>query len=355
MNKRKISAFLIIALVLTNNSFATFAQYLNRIDPFEKVSVAEKSISNFQPHNSRTDAKEIPIAYDITEGTDASWEGWYKNFIVDLNAVRFRFFDGNGVKVREEICLPSQFSGSSFSFENIYIKGIKDIILQDTIPYSISLVGFKFSDNIPYFRLLENNDESILDENSQDYTITRILKTDFTKISNPKLFNEWIDEENGINLDKLDKEVGFNLLDKEGKNISVSDWLKSGEDGKLNSITIEPIAFFPGSTEEIYESNKKCSEEYNMNFDNAFQRTLTNLKAAGEELELARINYKGSGNWFDNLVKGVTDAIDKALETVESMGRWLDDNLLDGRINAMYTFLDQIGGSGSIEKEYIFI
>ena len=60
MNKRKISAFLIIALVLTNNSFATFAQYLNRIDPFEKVSVAEKSISNFQPHNERTDAKEIP-------------------------------------------------------------------------------------------------------------------------------------------------------------------------------------------------------------------------------------------------------------------------------------------------------
>ena len=161
----------------------------------------------------------------------------------------------------------------------------------------------------------------------------------------------------------MDKEVGFNLLDKEGKNISVSEWLKSGEDGKLNSITIEPIAFFPGSTEEIYERNKKCSEEYNMNFDNAFQRTLTNLKAAGEELELARINYKGSGNWFDNLVKGVTDAIDRAIETVESMGRWLDDNLLDGRINAMYTLaqilfkfhsnLDQIGGSGSIEEEYI--
>ena len=339
MNKKRISAFLIIALILTNNSFATFAQYLNRIDPFEKVSAAEKSISNFQPHNSRTDAKEIPIAMDINVGENDSWEGWYKNFIVDLNAVRFRFFDGNGIKVREEICLPSQFSGSSFSFENIYIRGEKDIILQDTVPYTISLVGFKFSDNIPFFRVQENKstmggDFSSDSKDNLDYSL---LKTDFTKISNPKLFNEWIDEENGINLDKLDKEVGFNLLDKEGKNISVSDWLKSGEDGKLNSITIEPIAFFPGSTEEIYESNKICSEEYNMNFDNAFQRTLTNLKAAGEELELARINYKGSGNWFDNLVKGVTDAIDRAIETVESMGRWLDDNLLDGRINAMYT------------------
>lgn len=82
-------------------------------------------------------------------------------------------------------------------------------------------------------------------------------------------------------------------------------------------------------------------------------------------MELARINYKGSGNWFDNLVKGVTDAIDRAIETVESMGRWLDDNLLDGRINAMYTLyqilfkfhsnLDQIGGSGSIEEEYNLI
>ena len=122
MNKRKISAFLIIALVLTNNSLATFAQYLNRIDPFEKVSAAEKSISNFQPHNERTDAKEIPISMNIDESESDSWEGWYKNYIVDLNAVRFRFFDGNGIKVREEICLPSQYTGSSYSFENIYIR-----------------------------------------------------------------------------------------------------------------------------------------------------------------------------------------------------------------------------------------
>lgn len=218
MNKRKISAFLIIALILTNNSFATFAQYLNRIDPFEKVSVAEKSISNFQPHNSRTDAKEIPISMNIDESEGDSWEGWYKNYIVDLNAVRFRFFDGNGVKVREEICLPSQYAGSSYSFENIYIRGVKDIILKDSVPYTISLVGFKFSDNIPFFRVQEK--KSVMEENEDsEENSYSLLKTKFSQITNPKLFNEWIDEENGINLDKLDKEVGFNLLDKEGKNI----------------------------------------------------------------------------------------------------------------------------------------
>ena len=62
MNKKRISAFLIIALVLTNNSFATFAQYLNRIDPFEKVSVAEKSISNLYEMQQAINSQALMFA-----------------------------------------------------------------------------------------------------------------------------------------------------------------------------------------------------------------------------------------------------------------------------------------------------
>ena len=288
--------------------------------------------------NAENVAQETSTSYDIEQENGGSWEGFYKNFIREIGAIRFTFYDTNGNHVTERIIAPKQFQGSEYEFTPSLIMGTNNIIIRDSkSPFKLNLQGILFSDNIPF--MVYHTHETVLKINNkntdeisnkfiesesgddEDSTTSNMKSMiDLTKWNNPKNTSDWLNEkdEQGnelVNLKNLDNEIKFGLKNKEGKEVNVIEWLgEIDETTKTTpSIKIEPISFYPDSTEEIMCDSLEVSEKYNLTYDTAMARATDELgKIYTEDTRFATIEHEDGETFGEAFDKFKSNTISNA-------------------------------------------
>lgn len=117
-----------------------------------EITTRVTGAENANTTNAENVAEEISTLFDIEEENNGDWAGFYKNFIREIGAVRFTFYDKNGEHVTERIIAPTQFNkGNEYEFTPPFVKGANNIIIRDSkSPFKINLQGINFSNNIPF-------------------------------------------------------------------------------------------------------------------------------------------------------------------------------------------------------------
>ena len=249
---------------VSNNQMTSVFSVLNNIDG---------TIIN----TGNLDIEEEPRHNLLSDG----WIGFYKNFIFELGGVKLSYYDGTGNLVAQRNILPNQFkedTSREFAKETVYEKEGGTLILRDTVnKYFIDASGFSFSDNIPCFIKNVDNYSSVWEDDFYNNNKEPYVRVDFSKWEGCKNISEWLNDI--ANLQTLTDELGVSF---EGSN-DLTVWIGSTtQDCKSPGVLIEPITFYPDSTEEIYCNDKKICDDYNLTHGLTSKRLEAEMKEIGE-------------------------------------------------------------------------
>lgn len=271
--KNIIISTLLASFLLNTVSYAEInGSQMNSV--INKISVIDETIIN----TGNLDIEEVDLSYTLNND---NWIAFYKNFIRELGGIRISYYNENGNLIAKKNVLPKQFEGSSYEFERETLYAENTFILRDTVnKYYIDLSNSNFSDNIPCFiKNLNEEHGSTFDSDTDGKNKNKnyFIDVDFNKWENCKTISEWLEDRS--NLQNLTDELG---VDFEGSD-NLEVWLSKNEENcKSAGILIEPITFYPDSTEEIYCNDKTISKNYNLTHGITSSRLETEMKERGE-------------------------------------------------------------------------
>ena len=203
--KSIITTTLLASFMLNSIAYAEINSYqMNSV--ISKINAIDDTVIN----TGNLDIEEVALSYTLNND---NWIAFYKNFIRELGGIKISYYNESGNLIAKKNVLPKQFEGTSYEFEKETVYVDNTFILRDTVnKYSIDLSSFNFTDNIPCFIKRSENNTSF--GNIEDG-----IKDSFVEVD----FNKW-------------------------------------ENCKSAGILIEPITFYPDSTEEIYCNDKTISK-----------------------------------------------------------------------------------------------
>lgn len=278
---------LIVITVLTSIMLNTVSYA--EINSSQMSSVISKlnNVDNTTVNTGNLDIEEVRLSYILKND---NWIAFYKNFIRELCGVRLSYYSESGTLLAKKYVLPNQFQGSSYEYARQTIYVDNTLILRDTVnKYRIDLSNFSFSDNIPCF--IDKNEiasDSWNFEETEIKTKNSYVDVNFDKWRNCKNIKEWLEDRK--NIQNLTNELGVNFEGSDNLEI----WLQKAEvDCKSPGILIEPITFYPDSTEEIYCNNNNVCKKYNLTHGLTKSRIETEMKELGK------------WSWWDSLVHSV--------------------------------------------------
>ena len=217
------------------------------------------------------DKDEVPPNIDIYE----SYEGWYKNFIVECGACRITLRNYDGSIINDFYVLPKQFENNTKLQRIMNVEGVdnqKDskgrtiLFMQenegklDLKDYNYKGLEVKYSDNIPQLakRLDENGNEL-------PFIYFEAFNKDF------KTVESWKEYNNGENVNKLAVDLGIDVNNlckdpKDNRELSFYEWVTTTNNiGVSPSLELQPLTLYPETTEQIY-----CNDFYTAQ-DNCLQ------------------------------------------------------------------------------------
>ena len=217
------------------------------------------------------DKEEVPPNIDIYE----SYEGWYKNFIVECGACRITLRNYDGSIINDFYVLPKQFENNTELQRIMNVKGVdnqKDskgrtiLFMQenegklDLKDYNYNGLEIKYSDNIP--QLAKRLDEN---DNELPFVYFEPFNKDF------KTVESWKEYNNGENVNKLAVDLGIDISNlckdpKDNRELSFYEWVTTTNNtGVSPSLELQPLTLYPETTEQIY-----CNDFYTAQ-DNCLQ------------------------------------------------------------------------------------
>lgn len=232
------------------------------------------NIDNTIINTGNLDIEEVDLSYVLK---DNNWIAFYKNFMRELGGVKISYYDKNGNQIDKKYVLPKQFEGSSYEYERETVYVEDTLILRDTVnKYSIDLSGFEFSDNIPCFIEKPSDGNEVVTESDRDDDNNLYVAVNFNKWENCKNISEWLEDR--ANIQNLTNELGLSF---EGVD-DLNAWLGEYDaEYKSPGILIEPITFYPDSTEEIYCNDKNICRDYNLTHGFTSNRLEVKMKEYG--------------------------------------------------------------------------
>ena len=194
----------------------------------------------------------------------SSYEGWYKNFIVECGAVRVTLRNYDGSIIKDYYVLPKQFENNSEITRTFIADGnadLKDsegrtILFMQKNEGKLNLNDYtykalngselerKYSNNIPQLTKINNNEGGDL-----PYIYFEPFNKDFKTVEDWKNFN------NGENVNKLAEDLGFTSLNEyvsTSNNKTFYEWVNSvNENGVSPTLELQPITLYPETTEQM--------------------------------------------------------------------------------------------------------
>lgn len=208
----------------------------------------------------------------------SSYEGWYKNFIVECGAVRVTLRNYNGSIIKDYYVLPKQFENNA-EITRIFIAdgnaNLKDsegrtILFMQKNEGKLNLNDYtykalngselerKYSDNIPQLS------EMFKGKDMLPYIY-------FKEFSEYTTVDEWKSFNSGENVNKLAKDLGFTSLNEyvsTANNKTFYEWVNSvNENGVSPTLELQPITLYPETTEQFYCNDFYTAEKFTLQWN----------------------------------------------------------------------------------------
>ena len=209
-----------------------------------------------------------------------SYEGWYKNFIVECGAVRVTLRNYDGSLIKDYYVLPKQFENNAEITRTLNYAGVdnqkdsegRTILFMQKNEGKLNLNDYtykalngselerKYSNNIPQLSNIFNNDGDQL-----PYIYFKPFNKDFKTVETWKNFN------NGENVNKLAEDLGFTSLNEyvsTANNKTFYEWVNSvNENGVSPTLELQPITLYPETTEQIYCNDFYTAEKFTLQWN----------------------------------------------------------------------------------------
>ena len=230
-----------------------------------------------------------------------SYEGWYKNFIVECGAVRVTLRNYNGSIIKDYYVLSKQFENNSEITRKLNSEGVdnqkdsegRTIFFMQKNEGKLNLNDYtykalngselerKYSNNIPQLTEIYKNKEQL----SYIY---------FEEFSRYTTVETWKGYNNGENVNKLAEDLGFTSLNEyvsTSNNKTFYEWVNSvNENGVSPTLELQPITLYPETTEQIYCNDFYTAEKFTLQWN-------SDMGAYCEEL-----NNSGILGWLDGVL-----------------------------------------------------
>lgn len=296
---------------------------------------------------------EVEPSIDIYK----SYEGWYKNFIVECGACRITLRNYDGSIINDYYVLPKQFENNVEITRILNYAGVdnqKDsegrtilfmqkndgkLNLNDYIYKALngSELERKYSDNIPQLSEMFNGKDKL------PYIY-------FEEFSEYTTVESWKEYNNGENVNKLATDLGINTATLcknpiDNKEISFYEWVTTpNAEGVSPTLELQPITLYPETTEQIYCNDFYTAQDYNLQWN-------SDMGAYCEELN------KSGSNIFDK-IGGFLDGILMKVFGSKKIGIGDLITFYNGRIvyydvGVMVTEVKEVGVETGTGKTYV--